>query len=372
MKAVWKVAKILLVNVVLLVAFFALLEGGASLLFITNQIRVTPSAEASYSRYDETLGWVNRPNVAFRDMYGPGVYLRTNSQGFRNDRDFARAVPAGKTRVICSGDSFTLGFGVNNDQAWCQRIAALDPQLETVNLGQGGYGLDQAYLWYLRSGAELDHQVHLLAFITDDFIRMQSDQFLGYGKPVLGLRNDSVVVTNRPVPKTWWFTRWRGSHAHAIGNLNIVNLARRAFAKPPESGAAVAARTQATQKIVARVFADLDRTNKQKNSRLVLVYLSGPGDYGMNDTTSTWRAFVQNEASRQGIAYVDMVAGLKRLKPDSAVKMFAPNLHYSVLGNELVASTLLRELRALLVSPTPDGSTEPRTLNTQAALRAGR
>jgi len=43
-----------------------------------------------------------------------------------------------------------------------------------------------------------------------------------------------------------------------------------------------------------------------------------------------------------------MVAELKRLKPDSAVKLFAPNLHYSVLGNEFVASTLSRELQALL------------------------
>src|SRR5262245_61369217 len=188
MKAVWKGAKILLINVVVLLALFALLEGAASLLFIANQIRRTPAAEASYSRYDETLGWVSQPNVTRPDMYGPGVYLRTNSEGFRNDRDFARAVPPGKTRIICSGDSFTLGFGVNNDQAWCQRIAAINPQFETVNLGQGGYGFDQAYLLYMRAGRELDHQVHLFAFITDDFKRMQSDQFLGYGKPVLGIR----------------------------------------------------------------------------------------------------------------------------------------------------------------------------------------
>jgi hypothetical protein len=348
MKAVWKVAKVLLVNVVVLLALFALLEGGASLLFIANQIRRTPSAEASYSRYDETLGWVARPNVSFPNMYGPGVYLRTNSQSFRNDRDFARAVPPGKTRIICSGDSFTLGFGVNNDQPWCQRIAAINPQFETVNLGQGGYGLDQAYLWYMRAGAELDHQVHLFAFITDDFIRMQSDQFLGYGKPVLGIRNDSVVVTNAPVPKTWWFTRWRGNHAHAIGNLNVMNLAGRLFAKPPASEQEVTARNQATQKIVSRVFENLGNTNRQKNSRLVLVYLPGPGDYRINETTATWRAFVQGEASRLGIGYVDMVAVLKRLKPDSAVQLFAPNLHYSVLGNDFVASTLSKELQALL------------------------
>lgn len=348
MNAVWKVTKILLINVVVLVVLFALLEGGASLLFIANQIRRTPSAEASYSRYDETLGWVARPNVSVPDMYGPGIYLRTNSQSFRNDRDFTKAVPSGKIRIICSGDSFTLGFGVNNEQAWCQRIAALNPQFETVNLGQGGYGFDQAYLWYMRAGRELDHQVHLFAFITDDFKRMQSDQFLGYGKPALGIRGDSVVVTNQPVPKTWWFTRWRGSHAHAIGNLNIVNLAGRLFGSPPPSEQEVAAKDQATQKIVSRMFANLANTNRQKNSRLVLVYLPGPSDYRINESTAAWREFVRGEASRLGVGYVDMVAELKKLQPDDAVKLFAPNLHYSVSGNEFVATTLSKELQALL------------------------
>ena len=353
MKAIRKVVKVLLINVVVLVALFALLEGGASLLFIANQIRLTPSAEASYSRYDETLGWLARPNVTFPDMYGPGVYLRTNSQSFRNDHDFTKTVPPGKARIICSGDSFTLGFGVNNDQTWCQRIAALNPQFETVNLGQGGYGFDQAYLWYMRAGAELDHQLHLVAFITDDFKRMQSDRFLGYGKPVLGIRDDSVVITNQPVPKTWWFTRWRGSHAHAIGNLNIVNLAGRLFASPPPSEQEVAAKDSATRKIVSRMFANLANTNRQKNSRLVLVYLPGPSDYRINETTAAWREFVQSEASRLGIGYVDVVAALKQLKPDDAVKLFAPNLHYSVSGNEFVATTLSKELQTLLADRQP-------------------
>jgi hypothetical protein len=232
MKTVWKVAKIVLINVVILIALFALLEGGASLLFVANEVRLTPArAEQSYSKYDEMLGWVSQPNVNLPNLYGQGVYLGTNAQAFRNDRDISRAVPAGKTRIICSGDSFTLGFGVNNDQTWCQRLAALDRRLETVNMGQGGYGLDQAYLWYLRAGLPLDHQVHLLAFITDDFLRMRSDRFLGYGKPVLDIRNDSVVVTNRPVPRTPWMSRFLAVKGHAIGNLNIVRLFQRVFSR---------------------------------------------------------------------------------------------------------------------------------------------
>ena len=348
MKTVWKVAKVILINVVVLIALFALLEGGASLLFVANEVRLTPArAEQSYSKYDETLGWVSQPNVNLPNLYGQGVYLRTNAQAFRNDHDVSPAVPAGKTRVICSGDSYTLGFGVNNDQTWCQRLAALDPRLEPVNLGQGGYGLDQAYLWYLRAGMPLDHQVHLLAFITDDFLRMRSDRFLGYGKPLLDIRNDSVVVTNRPVPKTPWLPRFLAVKGHAIGNLNVVRLYQKVFSRnaAPQGDPIAPSRDRGPGRIAIGIFDHLARVNRDKKSKLVLVYLPGPGDYRSNDATTAWRAFVKAEALRLGVPYIDVVEAIRKVPPTEVNDLFAPNLHYSVSGNEFVATTLARELQ---------------------------
>jgi len=351
MKSLVKFGRIALINVLLVVLLLALLEGGASLLFTAYQVVRTPGlAEQSYSRYDETLGWVSLPNANAPDLYGPGVYLRTNSQGFRNDRDFARAVPVGKIRIVCSGDSFTLGFGVSNAQAWCERLGALDPRLETVNMGQGGYGLDQAYLWYVRAGAAMDQQVHLFAFITDDFIRMESDRFLGYGKPILGLRSDSIVVLNRPVPTTSWFTRWRAVKGHALGNLNMVRLVQKILRLDERTVPAdtLAARMQRTQGLVTRIFENLARMNREKGSRLVLVYLPGPGDYRTNDLTSKWRRFVESEAQRQGIVYLDVVDALRKVPPTDVNELFSPNSHYSVAGNEFVANTVYKALGPLI------------------------
>jgi hypothetical protein len=351
MKTLAKVTKIIVINVVVLAAIIALLEGGASLLFVANEVRNTPArAEQSYSKYDETLGWVSQPNVNMPDLYGPGVFLRTNAQAFRSDHDIAPAVPAGKTRVICSGDSFTLGFGVDNDHTWCQRLTALDARLETVNLGQGGYGLDQAYLWYMRAGKSLDHQVHLVAFITDDFFRMRTDRFLGYGKPLLDVRNDSIVVTNRPVPKTPWITRFLAVKGHAIGNLNVVRLFYRVFRRDAgtEPGATTPSRNEGPGRIAVRIFEDLARVNREKKSQLVLVFLPGPGDYRSNDATTAWRGFVKAEAERLGVPYVDVVEAIRKVPPTEVNDLFAPNLHYSVKGNEFVATTLRRALESVL------------------------
>jgi hypothetical protein len=351
MRTLLKVLKIVAINVVVFGTLFALLEGAASLLFIGNQVRrASALRERQHSTYDESIGWVSLPNVTLPNLYGPGIFLRTNGQGFRADHDITPEVPAGKTRIICSGDSFTLGFGVTNDQTWCQRLGALDARLEAVNLGQGGYGLDQAYLWYKRAAAPLDHQVQLLSFITDDFRRMQSDRFLGYGRPVLGIRADSIVVLNKPVPQTSAFSRWKATQDHAIGNLNVVRLYNRVFHRGEEGPPAdtVKARDDASRRIAAAIFADLARVNRSKKSQLVLVYLPGQSDYKTNGLAAEWRRFVGEEAAKQGVVFIDLIETIRHVPPTELDAFYLPDSHYSVEGNAWVASAVYKELARVL------------------------
>ena len=352
MKGILKVAKIVAINLVIFFVLFALIEGASNLLFVGNQIRRTQGMrEQAHSTYDPVVGWANLPNVNLPNLYGPGVGLRTNAQAFRADREYTKAVPAGKTRIVCSGDSFTLGFGVSNEDAWCSQLATLDPRLETVNLGQGGYGVDQAYLWYKRAGAPLDHQVQLLSFITDDFQRMETDRFLGYGKPKLDLRGDSVVTVNSPVPKTSTFERWRASQSHSFGNLSVVRLYRRLFqhneeGPPPDS---VAARKQRTRRVLAAMFADLARINKAKNSQLVLVYLPGQSDYKTDVLAADWRRFIAEEAGKLGVTYIDLVDEIRRdVKPTDLDAFYLEDSHYTKSGNAWVAGAIYKRLTPLI------------------------
>ncbi len=97
-----------------------------------------PVAERVHTDYDEELGWVNRPSVQIKDLYGPGRTLTINAQGFRATRDYPVEVPEGKVRILASGDSFTLGYGVGDADTWCAALERTDPRLEIVNMGQGG------------------------------------------------------------------------------------------------------------------------------------------------------------------------------------------------------------------------------------------
>jgi hypothetical protein len=350
-----KVALVALANLAVIVLLLALLEGAASLLLVAHEIVRTPAVpEHRHAEHDEKLGWVGLPDVDLPDFYGPGVAVRTNGQRFRNRGDFPSGVPSGKIRIICSGDSFTFGYGVGNDQVWCERLVALDRRLETVNMGMGGYGVDQAYLWYRRDGVPLDHHVQLFAFVTDDFHRMRSDRFMGYGKPLLTVRDDSLAIANLPVPETSWLARRRALHGESLQRLAMIRLARRVLRldRAPDQ-AALDERDQRLRELASRVLADLKRINEAKGSRLVLVYLPGTWDYLGSADTDAWRSFVEEEAAGQGIELLDLVAAIRRVAPTEVASLFASNGHFSVRGNEWAARVVYAGLAPFLSAPIP-------------------
>jgi hypothetical protein len=185
---------------VLLVA----LEGAASIARAWKDAGAAPVVLALlHSRHDPDLGWSHRPSVHVADLYGPGRSLTTNARGLRASEEYARAVPAGRYRVLCVGDSFTLGYGVDDAGTYEAELERQEPRLQAVNMGQGGYGVDQAYLWYARDGGKLDHDLVVFAFIATDFDRMLTARFGGrLEKPLLRVADGKLVADNVPVPKS--------------------------------------------------------------------------------------------------------------------------------------------------------------------------
>ena len=349
---------IALLNLAILAGALVLIEGLASTaLFVRDMIKAAPLAEGRHTRYDATLGWVNIPGVAIPDMYAPGLSVRINRQGFRNDRDFATAVPEGKKRVICAGDSFTFGYGVDNSQPWCELLAKQDPRFETVNMGQGGYGVDQAYLWYKRDGVKLAHDVVLLAFITLDFQRMQQKEFLGYPKPLYAIENGKLKLTNVPVPEPGSLLRWLNQRREAVRELRSFQVLQKVMArtgKPQPSS-----KDEAAERVAEEIFAEFAQTAREHHSTPILVYL--PFSRTAEDDDLRWQSAVRDIAQRRGIALIDLVGLFDSLEPTERAAMFIPEGaisyrgatgHYTAKGNEYVAQALLERMRPSLTSST--------------------
>lgn len=343
-----------LVFVLRCLVVLALVEGASSLLLFAGSVQPFASdrlAERRHTRYDPMLGWVHTPGLQLPDFYGPGRSLSINAQGFRGRSDVAERVPAGRLRIVCSGDSFTLGYGVDDEQTWCARLEARDPRVESVNMGQGGYGIDQAYLWYRRDGNRLEHQVQVFAFITADFGRLLSDRFQGYGKPVLRLERGELALENTPVPRAAFAIPWLAEQREALNSLRSLQLLRRllhgwrAPAAPAESQVDLPGITTA-------IFAELARLNAEKGSTLVLVYLPTRAEYG-RALDARLPALVRNAAAALGIVHLDLLEAQRRLPEPEIASLYLSQQdvnfpegagHLSARGNQWVADRIYERI----------------------------
>jgi hypothetical protein len=86
---------------------------------------------------DPDLGW--RYRSGFRSPTD-----RINSQGLRALREYSSRPAPGIFRVAAFGDSYVYGTEVPDGECWAARIEELDPGIEVLNYGVGGYGVDQA------------------------------------------------------------------------------------------------------------------------------------------------------------------------------------------------------------------------------------
>ena len=359
-------ARLIAGNFVIFCLLVIIIEGLASYGLIVRDVMATKSlAKRRHTKYDAYLGWVNEPKVYIPDMYGPGVYLRTNAQGFRNNHDIDTAVQDGKARIVCSGDSFTHGYGVDNAHTWCELLSVLDPRLEPVNMGEDGYGIDQAYLWYKRDAVTMAHQVHLLAFITGDFYRMLSDSFLGYAKPVLEIENGSLAVKNVPVPRRDYYFPWITQNIDNLRNLRTVEFSNRLLRKV---GVATSKSHQPTQrerdekarKLARKIFEDLKRINEQHSSKLVLVYLptiweltgKPPVEWEWTDPKD-WTEFLEEESRSLEIPFINLFSEFRSLPYNEMVHLFIPKRqlsypeaagHLNDAGNKIAARVIYDKL----------------------------
>lgn len=331
-----------------------LVEGVSSAVLLLHELwregRVVV-AERKHTTYDRDLGWANAPGKVVQDMYGPGTSMHINGQGFRGTREVEREVPPGKVRVVCSGDSFTLGYGVDDEDAWVHRLGVLDAKLETVNMGQGGYGLDQAFLWYRRDGAALEHDVHVFAFISDDFKRMQHASFYGYPKPVLRVAEGELVVDGVPVPRFPYRFPFLTQNSSRFERLKTAELLHRLRGT---SSTRLVLDDRTLEATALAVFEELARINSDKGSVLVAVHLPTRRAHG--NEPDEWSRLLAEELPRRGIHYVDLAADLRELPAGDVAALFIkrgevdyPGAvgHYSAAGNLWAAETVLTRLRGI-------------------------
>jgi hypothetical protein len=358
-----RAARAMLSFVLRMALLLILIEGTASLVgfaLALSEGLLPPERERLHMRFDPDLGWSSVPDTRLENFYGPGRNLTINGQGVRATRTYAAKVPAGKLRTLCAGDAYTLGTGVSDDTTWCAQLEQREPRFETVNLGQGGYGLDQSYLRVRRDGVQFDFDLLLFAFVRDDFTRMEKDDYHHYDKPVLRIGADGELeVRNVPVSDDGQRMPWLVRNLSLFERLRVVELARPALRalRPRASGLTAGDLAE----LSGKVFESLGQICEERNAKLALIYLPTFADYELPG--ELWRQRIAREARKRDLVFIDLVEDLRGLSRSDVIRFYdsgdgadrAWEAALSEAGHEWVATRVLAHLRALpgFVPPAP-------------------
>ncbi len=167
---------------------------------------VTPwgTWDASYFVYDRELGWTVGPNRRSPD----GMYF-SSVEGVRSGGpDMRFAHPSPRHRVALIGDSNAFSFEVPFRDSWGYHLQQLlGADVQVLNFGVDGYGIDQIYLRYLRDVRPWKPRVVVIGISAHDFQRtMAVYPFVSFGwsgylvKPRFTIVKNELRLLNVPLP----------------------------------------------------------------------------------------------------------------------------------------------------------------------------
>ena len=189
------------------------------LAWVRNHIRHRPEY-AGVDQYHPTRGWALRPDL--RSVRLHRGLVSSNSKGVRGTREYDYAKPAGATRIVVLGDSFTFGEEVDDRDTYAYRLAEKLPGVEVLNLGVHGYGNDQMLIYLREEGLGYQPDVVIIGVVSQDMARNVLS-FRDYAKPhFVVLEGGRLALRNSPVPSPEEVLRaevWRSRLADALTML---------------------------------------------------------------------------------------------------------------------------------------------------------
>ena len=175
--------------------------------FVDKKIDKALASPGNFMIYDRDLGWAPKPNA--RSING---HYRYNSMGIRSPDEYSLTPPEGTLRIMILGDSFTHSSDVSYEESWGYQLEnnlnMSGIKAEVLNLGVGGYGMDQAYLYWKKSGRRFSPHIVIFGFMAYNVKRNvnifravmypQEENF--FSKPRFIYHNNALKLINSPTP----------------------------------------------------------------------------------------------------------------------------------------------------------------------------
>jgi GDSL-like Lipase/Acylhydrolase family len=159
-----------------------------------------------YERFDP-YGYRLLPSRGMRETYpragGRTVAVTSNSDGFRNARDFGDR--SGGTRIVVLGDSMVYGPGVEASERFTERLENAGDGWRVENVGMVGYGPDLMLRAYEQLRDRLAADVVLVVLFSHDLYRvMPENTGVGFPLPRFQLTTAGALETVPYPSRPFW------------------------------------------------------------------------------------------------------------------------------------------------------------------------
>lgn len=272
----------------------------------------------------------------------------TNGRGYRHPGDLG-AKSAGTTRVLCIGDSYTFGYGVDLEDAYSARLArALSERhqgraFEVVNVAQPGHSSAQGLRLWESELAALEPDLVTVSYGANDY----GVGIVGYGDAARKLAQGTHPLQRMRVAllRSELFTLLlRGREAL----VKRIVKARKFQLPPPEE-------VRGDPAGCGRNVEEIARQAIARGARVVVVTQArAPGDHN----EPAYRAALVAAAARSGAALADVAGAMDRemaalpappggweLCPN---RFFIDPTHLTAAGHEVAAREVAARVEELL------------------------
>lgn len=216
----------------------------------------------SFDQYDETKGWVTRPNLEDEIVFDNRI-LNTNSRGLRGKREFALTRDPDVQRILIFGDSFTFGDEVSDTETYAHRLQGMLPAVEVINMGVHGYGHDQMLIHFRENGLKYQPDIVILGFVSFDMERNVLS-FRDYSKPRFEVGTDGLKLTNSPVPPPDDILRFDWARPRILDIWSIIKLRVRILTGGFEKD---------RDELTRRILDEIVKTAESVGARPLFIYL---------------------------------------------------------------------------------------------------
>ena len=232
---------------------------------------------------------INEPNARYRHKSADvNVEFHINSAGMRADRDYPEDKPAGTRRVVVLGDSYTMGYEVDEPQCYARvmerDLRSRGETVEVLNGGVSGYSTAEAYLRLTREMLAYHPDVVVIGFYGNDIVdNVRTGLFRLDGDRLVQARDHYVPAgALGDFLNTNWFFSFLAERSNAFVLLKerstqlmrrrmVEDNVRNVDAAEAASGSRVDPKGEYGRRLTAALFEEIHRTTRERGLQLVVL-----------------------------------------------------------------------------------------------------